>query len=117
MSKEEKKRLGKKLRAVCLEYAEFIAKTKKHKTTTEVKEEEEQPSAAAVATAPKKQAKTFEEVKAICEKKDWDLSALNKDELKVVIKHHNAKDKQKRVIGGKKEELIDICNKIDDLWE
>lgn len=110
MSKEEKKRLGKKLRAVCLEYAEFIAKTKKHKTTTEVKEEEQ-------VAAPKKQAKTFEEVKAICEKKDWDISALNKDELKVVIKHHNAKDKQKRVIGGKKEELIDICNKIDDLWE
>lgn len=102
--------MGKKLRAVCLEYAEFIANTKKHKTTTEVKKEE-QPA------APKKQAKTFEEVKAICEKKDWDLSALNKDELKVVIKHHNAKDKQKRVIGGKKEELIDICNKIDDLWE
>ena len=112
MSKEEKKRLGKKLRSVCLEYAEFIAKTKKNKTTTDVKEEE-QPAAA----APKKQAKTFEEVKAICEKKDWDLSALNKDELKVVIKYHNAKDKQKRVIGGKKEELIDICNKIDDLWE
>lgn len=122
MSKQEKKRLAKNLRNACFEYFTFVNKNKKAKVVKEEEEEEVEPAVVAVkkekkeATEPKK-AKTFEDVKATCESKNWDLNALNKDELKVVIKYHNAKDKKKRILGGKKEELVNLCNEIDDLWE
>lgn len=99
-SSEENIRLEKHLRDAAVAYV--MSTFKKHKGT-EVAEDKQ----------PRKQTKTFEQIKAT----GIGLDKLSVADLKVIIRFHNDKDGGKRPVKGKRADLIAICNQIDNVFD